>query len=120
MPIGFKDRPEGSESKLSTFRDGFKILGLLGHLLLHERPLLVCNLASAFALALGLVLGLPVVADFLRTGVVDRFPTAILAATLVMIAVLMLGVGMILNGVLRGRQETRRLFYLQLPATPHR
>ena len=82
--------------------------------------MLVCNLASAFALALGLVLGLPVVADFLRTGVVDRFPTAILAATLVMIAVLMLGVGMILNGVLRGRQETRRLFYLQLPATPHR
>jgi glycosyltransferase involved in cell wall biosynthesis len=120
VPIGFKDRPEGSESKLSTFRDGFKILGLLGHLLLHERPLLVCNLASLVATLLGLGLGLPVVFDYLRTGEVDRFPTAILASSLVLIGVLLLGVGMMLNGVLRGRQEMRRLFYLQFSATPPR
>lgn len=118
VQVGFKDRPEGSESKLSTFRDGFKILGLMGHLLLHERPKLVFNLASALALLTGLVLGLPVVIDYLRTSEVDRFPTAILASSLVVIGVLLATVGMILNGVLRGRQETRRLAYLQLPATP--
>lgn len=115
VPVGFKDRPEGSESKLSTFRDGFKILGLLGHLLLHERPRLVFNLASGLALLLGLGLGIPVVVDYLRTGVVERFPTAMLASSLVMIAVVLASVGLILNGVLRGRQETRRVTYLQLP-----
>ena len=118
VPIGFKNRPEGSESKLSTFRDGFKILGLIGHLLLHERPLLVCNLLSALAALAGLALGLPVVADFVRTGLVERFPTAILASSLVLLAALLAGVGVMLNGVLRGRQEMRRLIYLQLPAPP--
>lgn len=118
VPVGFQDRPAGSESKLSTFRDGFKILGLLGHLLVHERPRLAFNVASALSFLLGLALGLPVVADYLETGRVDRFPTAILASSLVVIGVLLLAVGMILYGVLRGRQETRRLFYLQLPAPP--
>ncbi|GAA4814340.1 glycosyltransferase [Nocardioides caeni] len=118
VAVGFKDRPEGSESKLNTFSDGFKILGLLGHLLLHERPLLVFGLISLLSTLVGLGLGLPVVADYLRTGEVDRFPTAILASSLVLIGVLLMGVGMVLNGVLRGRQEVRRLFYLQLPAAP--
>lgn len=114
VPIEFKDRPEGSESKLRTFHDGFAILGLLAHLLLHERPLLVCSVTSALSTLVGLGLGLPVVADFLRTGEVERFPTAILASSLVLIGVLLIGIGMVLNGVIRGRQEMRRLFYLQL------
>ena len=118
VPVGFKDRPEGSESKLSTFRDGFKILGLLGRLLVHERPSLIFNLASLLSVLLGLGLGLPVVVEYLRTSEVDRFPTAILASSLVVIGVLLAAVGMVLAGVLRGRQETRRLAYLQLPALP--
>ncbi len=120
VPVGFKDRPEGSESKLNTFRDGFKILGLLGHLLLHERPLLVCNLFGLLAQLLGLALGIPVVLDFLRTGMVERFPTAILASSLVVIGIGLVGVGLVLNGVLRSRQELRRLFYLQLAAPTRR
>ena len=120
VPVGFKDRPEGSESKLNTFSDGFKILGLLTRLFVRERPLLVCSTVSLLALLTALGLGLPVVFDYVRTGEVDRFPTAILASSLVMISVLLIGVGMILNGVLRARQETRRLFYLQFPASPPR
>lgn len=115
VPIGFKDRPEGSESKLRTFRDGFKILGLLGHLLLHERPLLVCGYAGLLSALVGLVLGIPVIADYLDTGLVERFPTAILASSLVLLGAFLVGVGMVMNAVLRGTRETRRLFYLQLP-----
>ena len=119
VPIAFKDRPEGSESKLRTFRDGFKILGLLGHLLLHERPLLVSGYAGLLSAVVGLVLGIPVVLDYLDTGLVERFPTAILASSLMVLATLLLGIGMLMNAVLRGTRETRRLFYLQqLPASP--
>ena len=116
VPVGFKDRPEGSESKLRTFRDGFKILYLLGHLLLHERPLLVCGLAGLLSALVGIGLGVPVVGDYLRTGEVERFPTAILASSLVVLGALLVGIGMVMNAVLRGRLETRRLFYLQFHA----
>lgn len=75
-------------------------------------------MASLLSLLLGLGLGLPVVVEYLRTSEVDRFPTAILASSLVVIGVLLAAVGMVLAGVLRGRQETRRLAYLQLPALP--
>ena len=115
VPVAFKDRPEGSESKLRTFRDGFKILGLLGHLLLHERPLLVCGWAGLLSAVVSLVLGVPVVADYLDTGLVERFPTAFLASSLMVLAALLVGIGMVMNAVLRGTRETRRLFYLQLP-----
>lgn len=120
VPIDFKDRPEGSESKLRTFRDGFKILGLLGHLLIHERPLLVFGYAGLLSAVISLVLGVPVVVDFVDTGLVDRFPTALLASSLMVLAALLVGIGQIMNGVLRGTRETRRLFYLQLPAMPER
>ena len=118
VPVAFKDRPEGSESKLRTFRDGFKILGLLGHLLLHERPLLVCGYAGLLSALVGLVLGVPVVVDYVDTGLVERFPTAILASSLMVLAALLVGIGMLMNAVLRGTRETRRLFYLQLPPMP--
>ncbi|WP_134766579.1 glycosyltransferase [Nocardioides sp. 1609] len=116
VPIGFKDRPEGSESKLRTFRDGFKILGLLAHLMLHERPLLVCGLFGLLSALVSLVLGVPVIADYLDTGQVERFPTAFLSSSLMVLAFLAAGIGMVLNAVMRATRETRRLFYLQLSA----
>ncbi|QCW52032.1 glycosyltransferase [Nocardioides dongxiaopingii] len=116
VPIGFKDRPEGSESKLRTFRDGFKILGLLAHLMLHERPLLVCGLFGLLSALVSLVLGVPVIADYLDTGQVERFPTAFLSSSLMVLAFLAVGIGMVMNAVMRATRETRRLFYLQLSA----
>jgi glycosyltransferase involved in cell wall biosynthesis len=116
VQVAFKDRPEGSESKLRTFRDGFKILALLGHLLLHERPLLVMGYAGIASAVVSLILGIPVIFEFVETSKVERFPTAFLASSLMVLAALLVGIGMLMNAVLRGTRETRRLFYLQLPA----
>lgn len=116
-PVGFRDRPEGSESKLSTVGDGLRILGLLGHLVRHERPTLFYGLVATVLAVLSLLLGVPVVAEFARTGLVPRFPTAILSAALMGLAFLMGSVGLILDGLLRARREAARLTYLELRPT---
>lgn len=113
LPVGFRDRPAGSESKLRTYHDGFKILGLIGRLVQHERPLPFYGILAAIFTVVGLVLGIPVVVRFFNTGLVPRLPTAVLAASLMIIAVLSLVVGLVLNGVLKVRQEAVRLAYLR-------
>ncbi|RBP74343.1 glycosyltransferase [Brevibacterium celere] len=116
VPVGFRDRPVGSESKLSTFRDGFRILGLITALVRHERPRLFYGVWTAVLAVLSLVLGLPVVWEFWQTGLVPRFPTAILAAALMGLAFVLGSVGLTLDGLRRARRETSRLCYLGLPA----
>ncbi len=118
VPVGFKDRPEGSESKLRTYHDGLRILRLIVQLVQHERPLLFHGLIAAVFALVGLGLGLPVVWEYYQTGLVPRFPTAILASSLILIAILGLVVGLVLNGVLRAREEAARLEYLRWPAPP--
>ena len=113
VPVGFRDRADGSESKLRTYRDGWRILSWILRLTHYERPMLV-HLALAGVLAvLALGLGLPVVVDFARTGLVERFPTAILASSLVVLAALVAAVGIVLDAVHRARHEASRLAYLQ-------
>ena len=107
-------RPEGSVSKLSTYRDGFRILRLILALYRHERPLQYFSYLGSALVLLALVLGVPVVAEWLRTGLVLRFPTAILATGIMLVAVLSFALGLILETVTRGRQELKRLMYLQL------
>lgn len=109
-------RPEGSASKLSTYSDGFRILKLILALHKHERPF---QFFATLALVLGVVsvgLATPVVLEWLRTGLVPRFPTAILATGVMILASLSLTAGVILETVTRGRLEVRRLVYLQIPA----
>ncbi|MFE7631508.1 glycosyltransferase [Kocuria sp. NPDC057446] len=118
VPVGFRDRAEGSESKLRTYHDGLRILAVFGRLLFHERPLLVTGAVALALFALGLVLGLPVVAEFASTGLVPRFPTAFLAASLVILAGVFLLMGVLLSGQAKIRRETSRLFYLRQPAPP--
>lgn len=118
VAVGFRDRAEGSESKLRTYHDGFRILGVLGQLLFHERPFFVTGAVSLALFLLGLVLGLPVVAEFAGTGLVPRFPTAFLAASLMILAGVFLLMGVLLSGQAKIRRETARLFYLQQPAPP--
>ncbi len=118
VDVNFKDRPEGSESKLSTYRDGFKILSLIFQLMRHERPLLFHGLLSALILVIALILGIPLIAEFAQTGLVPRFPTAFLASSLVLLAALALLVGLILDGITRSRRESARLVYLELTAPP--
>lgn len=113
-PVGFRDRPDGSESKLSTFGDGFRILGLITQLVQHERPRLYYGALTVFFGALSLILGIPVIIEFFNTGLVPRFPTAFLAGILMLLAILLGSIGLILDGIRRGRRELARLHYLGL------
>lgn len=118
MMVGFRDRPVGSESKLRTFHDGFRILGVIGRLFAHERPFALYGGFALIAFLVSLALGIPVIWDFFQTGEVARFPTAILASSLAVIGCLSAVVGLVLTGVLRTRREIARLAYLQLDPPP--
>lgn len=113
VPVGFKDRPAGSESKLRTYRDGFHILSLVGRLFVHERPFAFFGAISALTIIASLALGIPLILEFAETGLVLRFPTAILASALAIIGMLAGAVGAILAGSLRARREAMRLAYLR-------
>ncbi len=107
MPVGevqtpYFARPEGSESKLNTWRDGFRILWTIFNLYRGERPLHFFGLLSVAFAALSVVLAFPVVVTFLEEGIVPRLPTAILAMGLMMLAFLSLASGLILDTVTRG------------------
>jgi glycosyltransferase involved in cell wall biosynthesis len=109
-------RQEGSQSKLSTYRDGWRIARTILHLFRIERPVLFYGGFAALLALVALVLAAPLVVTFVETHKVPRFPTAILATGLMIVAFLSFGVGLILDTVVRGRREVRRLAYLALPA----
>jgi hypothetical protein len=124
MPVGevetvYGARPEGSESKLSTFGDGWRILKTIVTLYRIERPVLFYGSIGAFLLALALVLSIPLVTTYYHTGLVPRVPTAILVTGMTIIAVLCFFAGLILDTVTRGRREVRRLAYLSQSAPTH-
>ncbi|RLK47761.1 glycosyltransferase [Microbacterium telephonicum] len=112
VPVGFKDRPVGSESKLRTYHDGFRILSLIVGLIRHERPMLFYGITGTLLALLGLIIGMPVIVDFIATGLVPRLPTAILAVGIVIVAFLSWTIGLVLDGVLKARREISRLNYL--------
>lgn len=115
IDTNYKERPIGSASKLNTWRDGFRILFTIGALVREERPLIFFS-GLFVLLALGSVLmGAPVVADYIQTGLVPRLPTAFLATSLMILAFLSLASGLILDTVTRGRWELKRLAYLAIP-----
>ena len=111
----YRERPAGSVSKLNTFRDGFRILLTLAVLLREERPLLFFTLIFLLLTMLSAAFGVPVVLEYLRTGLVPRLPTAILSTGLMVLAFLALASGLILDTVSRGRWELKRLAYLSVP-----
>ncbi|HXL67750.1 MAG TPA: glycosyltransferase family 2 protein [Xanthobacteraceae bacterium] len=106
-------RPEGSESKLNTWRDGFRILWTILKLWRAERPLFFFGAIGVVEGAVAVILAEPVVATYLRTGAVPRLPTAVLATGLMVLAVIAVASGLILDTVTRGRREMKRLSYLE-------
>lgn len=121
MPVGELDtpyfaRPEGSASKLSTYRDGWRILVTIATLYRIERPMLFFALVAALLALAAVGLSVPLAITYAQTGLVPRFPTAILATGLMILAFLSLVCGLILDTVVRGRREMRRLAYLAQPA----
>jgi glycosyltransferase involved in cell wall biosynthesis len=120
MPVGhvkgeYRGRPEGSESKLRTFRDGWHILMMITKLIRHERPMLFYGTMSALLALISIVLATPLVATYLETGLVPRLPTAVLSTGIMLLAALSLLAAVVLDTVTRGRREVRLLAYLQHP-----
>nr|WP_314072674.1 glycosyltransferase family 2 protein [uncultured Roseococcus sp.] len=120
IPIGeisapYGERPEDSASKLQTWRDGFRILRMIGQLVRRERPLEFFGIAALVLVLFSLLLGLPVVLDFWETGLVPRLPTAVLSAAVMLSALLSFAVGLVLEAVTHSRRELKRLAYLALP-----
>jgi len=109
-------RPEGSVSKLSTYGDGWRILKTILHLFRIERPVLFFGGIALLLAAIAVAISIPLAITYLETGLVPRFPTAILATGLILLAALSFACGLILDTVVRGRREVRRLAYLALPA----
>src|SRR6185369_12139072 len=121
MPVGeietvYGARPEGSASKLSTYSDGWRILKTIVTLYRVERPVLFYGTIGALLVTLAIVLAIPLAITYFQTGLVPRFPTAILVTGMTIVAVLCFFAGLILDTVTRGRREVRRLHYLSLAA----
>src|SRR5260221_3555183 len=109
-------RPEGSVSKLNTWRDGFRILGTILKLYRSEKPLKFFTSIGIILALLSIGLAIPVIITYLEVGLVPRFPTAILSMGLMIVAILSISSGLVLDTVTRGRREMKLLAYLSQPA----
>jgi len=109
-------RPEGSFSKLNTWRDGLRIIGTILKLYRSEKPLRFFTAIGIFLALLSIALAVPIVVTYLETGLVPRLPTAVLSMGLMIVALLSASSGLVLDTVTRGRREMKLLAYLSQPA----
>lgn len=120
MPVAhvkgqYRGRPEGSVSKLSTYRDGVRIAWLICQLFKHERPLAFFSIIGLALALVSVALAIPVFEEYWQTGLVPRFPTAILATGIMLLGFFSFATGLILDTVTRGRREVKMLAYLNHP-----
>lgn len=111
MPVGYRDRTQGSESKLNTYKDGTMVMIMLFNLIKEYRPLMFFSVLALVLLIVALVLGVPVVIDFLASGIVERFPSLIVATMLVILSFLSFVSGVILDIILK---KSRQQFEIDL------
>jgi glycosyltransferase involved in cell wall biosynthesis len=121
LPMGeifapYHERPVGSVSKLNTYRDGARIVGLISRLIKDERPLQFFGLIGLIGCLLGMGLGAPVVFTYLHTGLVPRLPTAVLSVGIIMLGFLSIFAGIILDAIAKARREAKQIAYLAIPA----
>lgn len=121
MPVAevetvYKARPEGSFSKLNTYRDGLRIFLTIMRLFKSERPLAFYSLGFLAGALASLDMALPIFSTYLHTGLVPRLPTAVLCVALMLGGVIALACGIILDAVTKGRIEQKRFAYLAVPA----
>ena len=116
IALDYGRRPEGSSSKLSTFRDGARILWMFAMLMKETQPLRFFGTFALFFLAASIGLMIPVLIEFAETGLVPRMPTWVLSVGLLLLSMLAGVTGMILDSVSRGRAEQKRIFYLSIPS----
>lgn len=115
LELDYGKRPEGSHSKLSTFKDGAKILWMFSQLMKETRPFVFFSSLSAFFASVSVILMAPVILTFIGTGLVERMPTWVLSMALLMMGVVFFTAGLILDSVARGRAELLRIHYMSMP-----
>jgi hypothetical protein len=120
MPVAeisaaYRARADGTRSKLSTYRDGARILLTILWLFRTEKPLAYYSIGCAVSVLAAAWLAWPIVQEYLATGLVPRLPTAVLCAALILLGAILLTCGIVLDTVSRGRAEAKRLAYLSLP-----
>jgi glycosyltransferase involved in cell wall biosynthesis len=113
VPIDYRDRPEGSESKLNTFSDGMKVLRMIMSLFKDYRPLKLFGWLFALFFIIGLICGIPLIAEFASTGLVPRIPTALLTVAFMALAALSLTCGLILDTVVKGNRKNYELLVIE-------
>lgn len=111
-------RPEGSFSRLNTWRDGFRILGTILKLYRSEKPLHFFTLVAVLLAVISVLLAIPIVITYVEEGLVPRLPTAVLSLGIMLVAVMSLFAGLMLDTVSRGRREAKLLRYLAEPWLP--
>ena len=119
VPLPYGERPQGSASKLRTYHDGMRIFLTIMMMYRALRPFQFYGIIALCLFAIALALGIPIIATYLETGLVPRFPTAILAAGIVQIGFLSLVCGLIIEAISSARRELKRMRYLDLPAPDH-
>ena len=115
IEVGYRARHEGSESKLRTVADGWRILRTMVTLLKDNRPFALFGSLAAVSFAVAIGLGMPLLVSFSQTGLVERLPTAVLATGLVLVGFVEVTLGLILESLTRSRIEVKRLAYLKSP-----
>jgi hypothetical protein len=115
LPVPYRERPEGSASKLKTYQDGIRILRFIFRLIKQEKPFQFFGGAFVVLALISVGLEIPVISEFARTGLVPRLPTAVLGTGIGILAFLSLMCGLILDTVTRGRTELKRMHYLSVP-----
>lgn len=111
VKVGYRDRPAGSVSKLNTYRDGFRVLKTIGRLFKEYKPTIFFSLLSLLFLIISFSFGIPVFAEYFKTGLVPRYPTLIFSGFMLMIAIILFACGLILEVVVK---KHRQLFELML------
>lgn len=117
IPIDYRDRPEGSFSKLNTVRDGMRVLKTVFWIFKDYKPLLFFCLLALLFFVLGLIVGLPPILEFLRTHYIRKMPSAVLAVGLMMLASISLTCGLILDTIVRHHRELHHLLITQSART---
>ena len=114
IPVTYRDRPEGSVSKLNTYSDGFKVLKTIATLFKEYKPALFFNIFAFIMLVLALILGIPVVCEYFNTGLVPRFPTLIVSCIFLIISLLLWVTGIILQVIVKKHRQLYEILMNQI------
>lgn len=113
IPIEYQDRPEGSVSKLNTYSDGIKVLFTIARLFKEYKPMLFFGIVSVFFILISVIFGVPVFADYFRTGLVLRLPTLVFSGFMLIVGVLMWICGIILQVIVKKHRQLYELFLIR-------